>query len=1778
MNTEISHGLFEVDRPPGPCENPARVYKYTMLRPRPKSSTHAEGVSPTHISEGGLRGECEPVSHTTGFERVGVVTEIPSHDSTSPCLSSTITHPRPLCPRIFEFWIESRHPVVFARSLRGYGRVTGRTRVRRLTTPFNLDVLTVIVDFLPRGEWLYVILTGDTSQDWRDFVPNSICRKHSTRLPPLVRVFRHPCGCLLSQVCHSICAYSTDNVDYAAFDRVLSRAEIRALLVIGGVEQNPGPVKYAPPDPKQQSAKPPPKKHSPFPTMNMVGLHAYDPGFPACGCAVAIHQRYRFTHDAQNVYVTSLVADTHDFSVQKGGDIRRFLHQRLCPRFGIKHDYPKHEEIEVEMEAIIPPPKLADRASVEEDLLCLKVPNTLSQVAGVSPPKEDFCFLCGDKVCDSDLDCQSRKKSCYFHKKCMATHFLRTGRVNCLHADLDEDPRVYLEFEQIAAYRFAFEGACVHNGSGREMKAFRAPAATWPDWFVRSIEPNPAVQFPLPNPRGVAPQGDEMNSEQVAKFIALKPHLALGITRDDDDARVVMRRRVLCLKYHPDKHAGCDSAMQALISAAFVHVMNSSDLLDTPGKRRLYFSGRGPRARSVSPSKRRGPDKGYSTGTGTTHPPKPGCKPAASSAPHPPSHPPPKPGPHPGPATPPATGPTPVPAAPAPAPAAPFPAPVPVPPVVFAAPAVLAAPVVVHVVAPVPRARLYEYSSEHRCSMFVWRLVWDFVLSDRYTPVMGFSPIPGPPRSRARLAAMVSTQKAFVRKQMDRRKRLKMGGVVANVDQSCVVYGPGRLANARREDLDFNVPVMDFSTRELRDWCDAFGVPFQRQIAGAVFVDCDAHTQHTGVYLSAAEHRVSRDLVRGFFGVGTQISTRHARVGLQNFFNARALSQPVISAISLVNGLRTSPLMSIGMIIEPHDYALPKLLVHAIVNPGCPTHSTMYEEGSRIVNSRFLQHATFGEKEVLPSPCSSALKRRGIIGNIKFMLGIEDVRAGSFQGPKPCCCITDPITELQHNISTEHPGRSTLIAAEYDAFINSIVPLMAGMNSEAVRAYTNTRIAILAAKHPFDNQGMLNQAMEYDPAARLRLCRDNTLQQIIHDCVQYRVATLDARAISFIDIVLDGRKCYTCESTRTHQSNGVDVCARHDNFRVCPNCFIPHAHGCPLDAVSREPTQCGCGGGGCKKCRIFDTCERCGCVRCTRFRGKKTEKYCPKCTGGVPGILHPILRTGYGMILHDTIVPTTSFALPRVPGHKQGLFADPVTRLTALIDGKWVDVRDTRNLCETSPNRTAGSTLYGLAWVQSLPAVATLDLKSLLHSMVTRQLKDQVPASPGYFAVLEHFVRNNMETLFGPKVDIVPTPFSEWVARFPPGRQAQLRKALSNIRNARFNLKQSCERIIFGKNEKLEKASFKSTSSDFSCRVISSLAGYEPVVILGPWMHAFGNHLKHVFRQGSCVTTACGMDAIGLGECFHEASKLPKRLDADHSKFDSTIHYRLLQIERLVYDYFGVSNDKKRARVLDYQLQSKYSIKMSVNGRIQRVARGRYYGRRNSGDPNTTTGNTILNAVCTIHAAFRASGCTTFEEFYDPRRFRIWVIGDDLMMACAEGHVDFQAFRRYHAESGLILEVNERGHASELTFCGARSVPARVNGVQGRISIPQFERWMTKIGWSRDPQPSAEAYVRGLVCGWRGSIGSVPLFSDVLNTMWRCTSGPAKHFRKTDDGYNQKFVSDRNVVEVDENAVVDVAIGLHVTTDLVQLWRQIVRSVPSLPCVISLPGSDAIVP
>jgi hypothetical protein len=1053
--------------------------------------------------------------------------------------------------------------------------------------------------------------------------------------------------------------------------------------------------------------------------------------------------------------------------------------------------------------------------------------------------------------------------------------------------------------------------------------------------------------------------------------------------------------------------------------------------------------------------------------------------------------------------------------------------------------AILAPVAVAHVV--VPR-RLFEVSTQHHCSIFVMRWMFDVLVNSQLNWVCQH-----PLASRERFASVVEGFNAFTRICMHERARRKLGGVIATTQEHMRLRVNGSLVVQR-----FAFKSFDLSTRELEHLCQMFGFTVNIPQPNGVFINLDDSNAHCGIY-QAPYQVVWYHRLKGAKAVGLPM-------------------HPIEIAQSLANSFTVSPFARATLLIEPHS--APNSITDAVVSYDCGRHREIFDE----FNSRFtLKRLWNAEKTVGNELLAAKTMRKGLIGNLKYAFGGRPLEKGFLQPQPTCSCLIDPIAwrETGHD-TTAVQNILTVQSPELEALMNRVVISASATEDPIAReSVVMSYLQRLVEKHPFDNNRVLNVALEHDPGALVRLCHDNTALQLITRTIVYRAETLRREPTMFRDIVLDGRPCAVCQRDNAVNLNGVFLCPAH---QFCVVCGCLHDGPCAPTKVQQNRI-CGCGGYDCKKCRIFDGCYKCGAMVCTRYHGKKTERYCPCCTHEsmrMSNVLQPIARSGYGVILRCGVYHTKPFCLPRVPGLKHGSFADPETQLKALFDGKWIAVNDTRQIVGDERVFKQGAILYGIGLSHSVPAVPVLTQKTLLHSMITRQLKDQVQAESGYFARLEHFVRTNMETIFGPARNIVPTPFNEWVARFPPGRQKQLRRALVMVRNGKFNLRRACQRVIFGKNEKLEKGTYRSTSDDFSCRVISSLAGYEASVILGPWMHAFGIELKHIFAQGTCMTTACGMDAAQLGECFQEASLFENFMDGDHSKFDSTIHHRLLEIEHLVYQHFGLHHHKNAWRVLKHQLTSRFQIKMMMNGKIRPIAKGKYYGRRNSGDSNTTTGNTIINAVCVIYAAFCASRIPDFVSFYRPYNFRAWVVGDDLMLACSNVFT-FESFMDEHKKSGLILEHNLRNHPAELTFCGSRSVPCWDGNRKTRLAIPQFERWGTKIGWSRDPQPSPDAYVQGLAQCWQGTLAEVPLFGDILQKYYSITeyvqTNP-RSYRIQDENFNHKMI-DFGVRRVEtEKVVEDVARGIHVTPQLVNIWRDMIGSIRTLPCIVALPGAE----
>lgn len=1785
------------------------------------------GSSPVPFGE---RGE---ISDWSAHDRSSFQSESPARtgrhsqgQKENKSLSLTEVHvPSQIVREMNRYIIFSRHPKSVERMMHTGKKATGAVKARTVATPFCRDVVTVILSFMSRGEWLYVWLTGDVTNDWMDFAPTTNCCKHVVLYRPPFPHARTECGCLMKNQCHACCVYHDD---VRGFDRIHTSAEIRLLLIAAGVEQNPGPLpgimvveivgairdetekertpstdeiqiqlnrggvernpgppKFAPKPPAKKQkwvAKEAPKSATPPEEMSGPKTYAEVVATPAppkvprfidaiipSGIEVKPFEVVLFR---SNHYIVDFNLKLRQFAYNLNfleaapGRVGVFTEDSLAALILAHSGIGAKSAHKIR---VIPQP----------DLKTITIPDVLTPVCGNCDAGGDFVMTLKQGpagyvfalTTHHARNQQVRKEMAgFFHPK--PEHWVKDLQ-NEVYGKLVEDLTLSCP-SSLKIFKNRFE-VLFRPIAGEDVdESIPGPKK------VAKVPHGPTCVCGMPSEDGLCDDCFDHYAQKASANARLRPMIEDSDTDEaDDELRSCVDSQCsndsfqtcsdgICLcgvesDVIPCLACSCSAAQQVSLPPSEIDPDEFSEAQrETFNRACTAVFHRNLPCAEVVYSSIHGPDfddfsvcinhEKWARKYICRHEHHEWMKLQQTA-------------------------------------------------LKLEAEATRQHDVYLEMLYPEwldhgyfvkkqrvltqrrlhtmkyrnrvrvahgigPRDRpnrvpmvtchdqqvatltaarsVVEVSTQHHCSIFVMR--WIFEYACRF---QGLWDCPFPPLSRARIAAVLHEFDLFARRCMNQRARRNLGGVVATVDQHIRYFE----ANGTASTLTFKFRAFDLSTRELEDLCRVFKLSVNVPQPNSVFIELDASRYHCGIYQTPRDVRWYKLLRNNNIPWGRM--------------------HPIEASHRLANSFTVAPLTLVPLLIE--DAVAPKTICDAVIEHYCPRHCGVFEDEAQRFSLKKLWNY---ERTVGNELAASKIMRKGIIGNIKYSLGRRPMERGFLRPQAMCTCLIDPISWLQtgHD-TTSGPGIMTVQNPQIEALINRIViPAAATEDKIARQAVIWSYLQRLVEKHPFDANGVCNVAMEHDPEALVRLCHDNTAMQLITRTVEYRAATFKKEPLMFRDIILDGRMCDVCPRTDTKCVNGVDLCAAH---QLCESCGVLHEGPCA--SIKQQHRICGCGGYDCKKCRLFDGCYRCGMMVVSRFQGKKVQRYCPNCTHDsmkkISPHLTPIARRGIGVIMQTGVYPTKPFTLPRLPGLKQGSFHDPATELKALVDGKWIKVNDTSQLRDDDRCFRAGATLYGLGLSVSVPCVPVLTLKPLLHSMITRQLKDQPVAEPGYFARLEHFVRTNMEKIFGPAREIQPTPFEEWVSRFPPARQKQLRRALMLVRSGRFNLKRACERVIFGKNEKLEKGTYASTSDDFSCRVISSLAGYEASVILGPWMHAFGIELKRIFSRGTCMTTACGMDAAELGECFAEAASFENFMDGDHSKFDSTIHHRLLLIEHLVYRHFGLHRHKNAWRVLKHQLTSRFQIKMMIDGKIRPIAKGKYFGRRNSGDSNTTTGNTILNALCVIHAAFCASDFTDFDAFYQPHNFRAWVVGDDLMLACSSNVFSFRRFMEEHKASGLVLEHNLRDHPGKLTFCGSRSVPCFDGQRKTRLAIPQFERWGTKIGWSRDPQPSPEAYVYGLAQCWQSTLCEVPLFGDVLQRYHMLMEGRPETrgtYRIQEEIHNRKAIPFGMRRVITEEVVGDVAAGIGVTSEVIQIWRQMIGAVRSLPCIVALPGAE----
>jgi len=252
----------------------------------------------------------------------------------------------------------------------------------------------------------------------------------------------------------------------------------------------------------------------------------------------------------------------------------------------------------------------------------------------------------------------------------------------------------------------------------------------------------------------------------------------------------------------------------------------------------------------------------------------------------------------------------------------------------------------------------------------------------------------------------------------------------------------------------------------------------------------------------------------------------------------------------------------------------------------------------------------------------------------------------------------------------------------------------------------------------------------------------------------------------------------------------------------------------------------------------------------------------------------------------------------------------------------------------------------------------------------------------------------------------------------------------------------------------------------------------EANVLLGPFILGLANHYKTRFGYQICF--ASGRTAEEMGKWFDDMVQLLKPLyflNNDFSKFDSTIHSAAIAFELWLYQRCGIG--VSAAAIATAQLKTVGYTSCFMYTRK---------ATRKSGDPNTSLGNSILNAIVTISALLAAGA-----KWGD---FAIAVNGDDGFVLLRY-KIDMEKFYACMARAGFVSKASLYPfceiHMAE--FCSASFWPT----ADGTVLALKPGKFLASTPWHIGEVSDPDAWYGGVMCAYRNSYSFLPALDAFIN-------------------------------------------------------------------------------
>jgi hypothetical protein len=283
----------------------------------------------------------------------------------------------------------------------------------------------------------------------------------------------------------------------------------------------------------------------------------------------------------------------------------------------------------------------------------------------------------------------------------------------------------------------------------------------------------------------------------------------------------------------------------------------------------------------------------------------------------------------------------------------------------------------------------------------------------------------------------------------------------------------------------------------------------------------------------------------------------------------------------------------------------------------------------------------------------------------------------------------------------------------------------------------------------------------------------------------------------------------------------------------------------------------------------------------------------------------------------------------------------------------------------------------------------------------------------------------------------------DWLSNQKSGVQKIIRDAIKNNSFPKISRK-TFERKVFVKRELIPVFDNNQLRKSFP-RAVSGVC-WHANYIFGPYIRAMTKAIKIALKLCSRIHFTPGLNNLELGQMIASTyySGYQHIYNGDYSSYDGSITASTLRCELDMYERIQKMNSDQK-RVALAQLNT-YGY----------TANGLYFstpGRRNTGDPNTTLGNTLLNLI--------SLNWLTHQFHLD---CHIFCAGDDFMIMSRKPF-DVESFKEMSNESFdfNLKELKYTTYLSRLTYISSRVVPATFSGESVFTCAPTYGKAIPKF-------------------------------------------------------------------------------------------------------------------